>query len=244
MQKKERHRHRNSRAVAPAPPRAAGMAPARNTDFPAEKRCETPYQHSISCLPTSSQNVLQGLLGPQRWETITHQSPSVQAPASASGLLFSRIRTPSSHTSAPKSTQTWQQQDSGALFPVRIPGLAAESEARAQRPTEAQGTVGPGPLRAGGDSQGGIAVVPLQQPLPQAPAQGGGRARVGGAGALQRLALPGAGGAERLQGVWGREEKGSAVPLLPRPWASCPQGSPHSQTTERCRETCWEPSEF
>ena len=144
----------------------------------------------------------------------------------------------------PAGPQTWQQQDRGALFPMCIPGLAAESEARAQRSPEAQGAVGPGPLGAGGDGQGSVAVVPLQQPLPQPPAQGGGRRGSGGAGAAQRLALPGAGGAEQPRGACRGGGAGSAAPLLPRSRASRPRGSPHSQTTDRSRETCWEPSEF
>lgn len=39
----------------------------------------------------------------------------------------------------------WQQQDSGALGPVDVLGLEAESEAGAEALAEAQGAVGPGP---------------------------------------------------------------------------------------------------
>lgn len=46
---------------------------------------------------------------------------------------------------APPGSLTWQQQDSGSLDPVDIPGLTAEPEARAEPPMEAQGAVGPGP---------------------------------------------------------------------------------------------------
>lgn len=137
----------------------------------------------------------------------------------------------------PHSPQTWEQQDHHTLFPMHIPGFAAESEARAQRPAEAQGAVGPGPRRAGGDGPGGVVVVPLQQPLPQPPAQGGGGLGLGGAVAVQPLTLPGAGGGEEPRGICGRE-KGQWCLFSPGPRQPVPQGSAHSQTTERCRETC------
>lgn len=93
-----------------------------------------------------------------------------------------------------------------------IPGLAAESEAGAEPPAEAQGAVGPGPCGAGGDRVGGLAAVPLQQLLPQLPAQGGGRLGSGGAAAGQTLVLPGAGGSQQLWGVCGERGEGSAAP--------------------------------
>ena len=45
-------------------------------------------------------------------------------------------------------------------------------------------------------------------------------------------------------GVWGEGGEGVSAAPAPQAPVSCPQESPHSQTTERCRETCWEPSEF
>ena len=82
-----------------------------------------------------------------------------------------------------------------------VQSLATEAEAGAEPFVEAQGAVGPGPSGAGGDLEGGIAEVPLQQPFAQAPAQGGGRPGLGGAAAAQTLVLLGAGGAQQLWGV-------------------------------------------
>lgn len=81
-------------------------------------------------------------------------------------------------------------------------------------------------------------MVPLQQPLPQLPAQGGGGLGLRGAVAVQPLALPGAGGGEQPRGVCGREEKGQWCLSSTGPGQPVPQGSPHSQSTERCREMC------
>ena len=52
-----------------------------------------------------------------------------------------------------------------------VQGLAAEAEAGAEPLVEAQGAVGPGPGGAGADLEGGVAEVPLQQPLTQPPEQ-------------------------------------------------------------------------
>ena len=121
---------------------------------------------------------------------------------------------PLSPDTALHSSQTWKQQDSGALFPVAVQGLAAESEARAEPLAEAQGAVGPGPSRAGGDLEGGVAEIPLQQPLPQPPAQGGGRLGSAGAAAMQTFILRGAGGSQQLRGVCGERWEGSEETLL------------------------------
>lgn len=98
----------------------------------------------------------------------------------------------------------WQQQDRPAPGPMDVQSLAAEAEAGAEPFVEAQGAVGPGPSGAGGDLEGGIAEVPLQQPFAQPPAQGGGRPGLGGAAAAQTLVLLGAGGAQQL---WGGEHE-------------------------------------
>ena len=140
--------------------------------------------------------------------------------------------------------QTWQQQDLHDLFPVGVLGLTAESEAGAEPLAEAQRTVGPGSGGAGGDLKGGVAELPLQQPLPKPPAQGGGRPGSGGAAAAQTLVLLGAGGAQQPWGGWGEMGGIRGAPPLPGTPASCPQGTPHSQTTERLREIFWEPSGF
>ena len=119
--------------------------------------------------------------------------------------------------------QTWQQQDLHVLFPVCILGLAAESEAGAEPLAEAQGAISPGPGRAGGDLQGGVAEVPLQQPLAQPPAQGGGRPGSGGAAAAQTLVLLGAGGAQKLRWGCGETWEGSGAPLPSlEPWPPSP----------------------
>ena len=96
---------------------------------------------------------------------------------------------------------------------MAVQGLAAESEAGAEPLAEAQRTVGPGPRRAGGDLKGGVAELPLQQALPEPPAQGGGRPGSGGAAAAQTLVLLGAGGAQQLWGGCGERWEGSGAPL-------------------------------
>ena len=112
--------------------------------------------------------------------------------------------------------QTWQQQDRPAPGPVDVQGLAAEAEAGAEPLAEAQGAVGPGAGRAGADLEGGIAEVPLQQPLAQPPVQGGGRPGSRGAAAAQTLVLLGAGGAQQLRGSCGEIWEGSGE--LSPPW--------------------------
>lgn len=55
---------------------------------------------------------------------------------------------------------------------------------------------------------GGFAMVPLQQPRPQLPAQGGGQLGPGGAATEQSLVPPGAGGSQQLlRGLWGMRRK-------------------------------------
>ena len=120
---------------------------------------------------------------------------------------------------------TWQQQDTGALGPVDIPNLAAEPEACAEPRTEAQGAVDPGPHGAGGDRVGGVAGAPLQQRLPQPPAQRGGGLGSGGAAAVQTLVLPGAGGSQQLWGVCGERGDGSAAPLPAQDPGDLPPGA-------------------
>lgn len=69
---------------------------------------------------------------------------------------------------------------------------------RAEFHAEDQGAVGPLSCGAGLNREGAIAAVPLQHPLPQPPAQGGGRPGSGGAAAVQTLTLEGAGGSQQL----------------------------------------------
>ena len=94
-----------------------------------------------------------------------------------------------------------------------VQGLAAEAEAGAEPLAEAQGTVGPGPVGAGGDLEGGVAELPRQQPLAQPPVQGGGRPGSRGAAAAQTLILLGAGGAQQLRGCC--REGGESVVSVP-----------------------------
>ena len=115
----------------------------------------------------------------------------------------------------PNRPLTWQQQDRPAPDPVAVQGLAAESEAGAEPLVEAQRTVGPGSGGAGGDLKGGVAELPLQQPLPKPPAQGGGRPGSGGAAAAQTLVLLGAGGAQQLRGGCGRDGRDQGRPSPP-----------------------------
>lgn len=127
-------------------------------------------------------------------------TPSFQAQPMAPALS---LVTPQIHLPRPRPHRplTWQQQDGGALGALGVLGLTAQPEVGAERPVQAQGAVGPGPRGAGGDPEGGIAAVPLQQPLPQPPVQGGGRPGAGGAAAEQSLGLPGAGGSQQPWGV-------------------------------------------
>ena len=154
------------------------------------------------------------------------------------------METPVSKPLPPNRPLTWQQQDRPAPGPVDVQGLAAEAEAGAEPLVEAQGAVGPGPGGAGADLEGGVAEVPLQQPLTQPPVQRGGWSGSGGAAAAQTLVLLGAGGAQQLRGSWGEMGGIRGAPPLPGTPASCPQGTPHSQTTERLREIFLEPSGF
>ena len=96
-----------------------------------------------------------------------------------------------------------------------VQGLAAEAEAGAEPLVEAQGAVGPGPGGAGADLEGGVAEVPLQQPLTQPPAQRGGWSGSGGAAAAQTLVLLGAGGAQQLRGGCGRDGRDQGCPSPP-----------------------------
>ena len=63
-------------------------------------------------------------------------------------------------------------------------------------------------------------MVPLQQRLPQSPAQQGGWLGLGGAAAVETLVLPGAGGSLQLWGVCGekqgRDQRSLSPPQEPR----------------------------
>lgn len=116
------------------------------------------------------------------------------------------------------------------LFPVGIPGLTAESEAGAQWPAEPQGAVGPGSHRAGGEGPGGVAVVPLQQLLPQPPVHRKGHLGLSRAVAVHVLALPGVGGTKQLQGGCGQTAERSEEATLPSAQL-CPNFPDMSQLT-------------